>query len=130
MPNNNIRHSLVRAWSTDMRHNFGNVAVAEILRRNVDAPVHHTVGGWQSYPLGAVLIDADAALGPIARAIGKIAMLITIRDTTEFLWWPVAAHLAAGDYWTVELVPYAEFLRNTSVPDAEILRKAHDDNPR
>ena len=119
----NLRNTLIRAWSMDMKVNHGNVVVAEVLRRNVDAPVD---GRFFPFHNGAVLIDADAAIGPIARMCGRNGYLITIRDTAEFLWCPIAAHLAAGDYWTVEMVPWVEFQRQLSLPDAEIIRRAHD----
>lgn len=119
----NLRNTLIRVWSKDLRVNYGNVVVAEVLRRTVEGPGLY--GTTVPYVNGAVLIDAEAAIGPVARGVTKAAVIVTIRDTTEFMWSPVGAHLMAGDYWTVEMVPYVELSRVSQISDAEVIRRAH-----
>ena len=126
----NPRNALIRVWSGDFSTNYGNVVVAEVLRRRVEVMVPTIVGGIPShyrrdFP-GAVLIDSDDAIGPIAQAVARShTYRITIADTDEYAWTPVAAHRAAGDYWTIELVPMVEFMRACAIPDSEIRKQAH-----
>lgn len=131
MPSDNSpRHSLIRVWSGDFTTNYGNVVVAEVLRRRVDVMVPTLINGTPShyrrdFP-GAVLIDSDDAIGPVANAIGRgHTYRITIADTDEYAWTPVSTNVAAGNYWTIELVPMVELMRACAVPDSEIIREAH-----
>jgi hypothetical protein len=124
MPVSNLRNVLVRAYSMDMRRNHGNVVVSEALFRRVDWDLHNL--GPRNNP-GAVLIDSTDALGPVATAIRKgTGFLILIRATDELLWLPTRADMSAGDYWTVECIPWVEYLRAAAVPDDDIIRAAHN----
>jgi hypothetical protein len=114
----NLRNTLIRAYSTDLKRLHGCVVVAEINMRRVE---------WcgQSLP-GAVLIDSADALGKIADAITKtVSFLIVIRTTDEVLWLPVRAELSAGDYWAIEMVPWVEVCRASLLSDDEVIRRAH-----
>lgn len=120
-----LRNTLVRAYSMDMRRNHGNVVVAEVLFRRVDWNLHNL--GARNDP-GAVLIDSSDALGPIATAIRQgIGFLVLIRATDQLLWLPTRADMTAGDYWTIELVPWIDYLRAAAKPDADIIRNAHQE---
>lgn len=129
MPDN-PRHTLIRVWSGDLSTNYGNVVVAEVLRRRVEFMVPTLINGTPShyrrdFP-GAVLIDSADAIGNIALAFQRgHTYRITIADTDEYLWTPVSANLGVADYWTVELVPTVDLARACAVPDSEIIREAH-----
>jgi hypothetical protein len=126
MPDN-LRNTLVRVYTCDMRRNVGNVVVAEINFRRVEMPtaVAGTSAGRTSVR-GAVLIDNTGSLGPIADLVRRtVGFLVFIRATDELLWCPVKADMMAGDYWTVEMVPWIDYLRAASLPDENIIRKAH-----
>lgn len=135
MAESSPRNTLVRAWSADMAVNYGNVVVAEVLRRRVTTkvPMAAALDGRathvqvdRDFP-GAVLIDTDAAIGPIAAAFARgHTYRITIADTNEYAWVPVAAYRAVGDYWTIECVPYLEHHRAMQPTDSDIIRKAHE----
>ncbi|ABW88466.1 hypothetical protein SEA_HAIL_71 [Mycobacterium phage Hail] len=122
-----LRDTLIRAYTMDMRRNYGNVVVAEVLHRRVD--YHALTKPGQSFNTrGAVMIDAAAALAPLANAVRRgIGMLVMIYATDELLWIPTRADLSVGDYWTVEMVPWVEYLRASAVSDDEVIRKAHDE---
>ena len=124
MPNS-LRNTLIRAHTMDMRRNHGNVVVAEILFRRVSFHPPGMPGAAHDVP-GAVLIDAGAALAPIARAVGlRIGHLVMIRATDELLWIPVRADMSVGDYWTIDMVPWVEYLRASTDTDDNVLRRAH-----
>lgn len=123
MPDN-LKNALIRVYDMSMRHNHGNVVVSEILFRRVEFP------GAPEFPSistpGAVLIDSAGSLGPIADLVRRnIGFLVFIRSTDAVLWVSVRADMLAGDYWTIELVPWIEYLRAASSPDDEIIRRAH-----
>ena len=116
---------LIRAYTMDLRRNHGNVVVAEMLRRRVDFHPNPHRAETRNTP-GAVLIDSSDALGAIGGAINReIGFLLLIRSTDELLWLPTRADMMAGDYWTIEVVPWLEHVRAASLPDAEIIRRAH-----
>lgn len=127
----NLKNALIRVWSKDLGRNYGNVVIAEVLRRRVDAPV--PVRGTRvvyrrDFP-GAVLIDAGEALQPIADAFRRNHdFLITIAQTDELIWTPTNVSKSIADYWTIELIPYVDHLRTCLQSDTEILKAAHDDN--
>jgi hypothetical protein len=130
MPDN-PRNALIRVWSGDLLTNYGNVVVAEVLRRRVETLIPGRTGAGahaayrRDFP-GAVLIDAADAIGNIAVAFQRgHTYRVTIAETDEYLWTPVAANMAAGDYWAIELVPTVEYFRACAVPDSEIIREAH-----
>lgn len=123
-----VRDALIRVWSQDMRQNYGNVVVAEVLRRPVDATVllagdaRHN----QSFPNGAVLIDNNESLGTLATMIrARHHILVTIRSTPEFVWFPTAGYRSITDYWTIELAPWVDYLRAGSKSDDTIIREAN-----
>lgn len=122
------RNALIRAYTIDMGHNYGNVVVAEVLRRRVAFHVH-TKPGQQFDTSGAVLIDATDALGPLGQVISasgtQANILMVIRATDELLWLPTKAELGITDYWTIEMVPWIEYLRAASLSDEEVIRRAH-----
>lgn len=124
MPNS-LRNTLIRAYTMDMRRNHGNVVVAEVLFRRVTFyPM--TKPGQQCDVPGAVLIDAADALGHLGTAVGRgIGFLVMIRATDELIWVPTRADLGIGDYWTIELVPWVEYLRASADSDEDIIRRAH-----
>lgn len=114
----NLRNTLIRAYTMDLRRLHGCVVVAEINMRRVE---HR----GQSMP-GAVLIDSADALGTIADAVRKtLGFLIVIRSTDELLWIPIRSELSAGDYYTIELVPWVEHCRLNLISDDEVIRRAH-----
>lgn len=122
-----LRNTLIRAYSMDMRRNHGNVVVAEILFRRVDWTLHNL---GPRNDRGAVLIDSSDALGPIADAIRRgTGFLILIRATDELLWVPTRADMTAGDYWTIELVPWIDYLRAAAPTDDAVIRMAHEEKP-
>ena len=125
MPNS-LRNTLIRAYTMDMRRNHGNVVVAEVLFRRVS--FYPLTKPGQSFDVpGAVLIDSGDALTPIGRAVGAgMGFLVMIRATDELLWVPTRADMSVGDYWTVEMVPWVEYLRASSDPDEDVIRKAHE----
>lgn len=119
-----LRDTLIRVYSMDMRHNHGNVSVAEILHRRVTYTPLGTTGVHDTR--GAVLIDGPASLGPIGQAIGSgYGMLVMIRATDELLWVPTRAEMNIAEYWTIEMVPWVEYLRAASITDEEVIRRAH-----
>lgn len=122
---NSLRNTLIRAYTMDMRRNHGNVVVAEVLFRRVTFyPM--TKPGQQCDVPGAVLIDAADALGHLGTAVGRgIGFLVMIRATDELIWVPTRADLGIGDYWTIELVPWVEYLRASADSDEDIIRRAH-----
>lgn len=119
-----LRNTLIRVFDMGLARNYGNVVVAEVLRRRVD------YGPYQQYNTpGAVLIDSTEALGPIADMVRRSdRFIVIIRSTDELLWIPTRADLSAGDYWTVEMVPWAEYLRAALKPDEQVIREAHHRN--
>lgn len=126
MPDN-LRNVLVRVYDMSMRRNHGNVVVAEINFRRVEQR-SATPMLPQLSCRGAVLIDSSGALGPIANLVRQcIGFLVYVRSTDELLWLPLRAEMSVGDYWTIEMVPWIEYLRACSLPDDEIIRRAHAD---
>ena len=125
MPNS-LRNTLIRAYTMDMRRNHGNVVVAEVLFRRVS--FYPLTKPGQSFDVpGAVLIDSGDALTPIGRAVSAgYGFLVMIRATDELLWVPTRADMSVGDYWTVEMVPWVEYLRASGDPDEDVIRKAHE----
>lgn len=122
----NLRNTLIRVYTMDLRACHGNVVVAEVLRRRVMVrPLAKP--GTQHDLAGAVLIDQSAALNPIGTNIqAGVGFLVLIRATDELIWVPTRADMMAGaDYWTIEMVPWVEYARASMEPDDEILRKAH-----
>lgn len=123
MPDN-LKNALIRVYDMSMKRNHGNVVVSEVLFRRVEFP------GSAMFPSistpGAVLIDSAESLGPIADLVRRnIGFLVFIRSTDALLWVSVRADMMAGDYWTIELVPWIEYLRAASLPDDQVIREAH-----
>ncbi|WP_431231509.1 hypothetical protein ACQ856_18275 [Mycolicibacterium psychrotolerans] len=124
MPAASLRDALIRAYTIDMARCHGCVAVAEILFRRVTFTITGQPGNHNTP--GAVLIDSGDALGPIANGVTRgNRFLVMVAETDELLWLPTRADLGVGDYWTIEMVPWVEYLRNAVDPDHEIIRKAH-----
>jgi hypothetical protein len=120
-----MRNTLIRAYTMDMRRNHGNVVVAEINFRRVSYNVL-TKPGQQFNTSGAVLIDAGEALAPIGGAIQRnVGLLVMVYQTDEVLWIPTRADLGVSEYWTIEMVPWVDYLRDAAVDDDELIRLAH-----
>lgn len=120
-----LRDTLIRAYTMDMRRNHGNVVVANITRRRVDFQPLAKPG--QTFDVqGAVLIDGPESLGPIAAAVRQgIGFLVMIRATDELLWVPVLAEQDITGYWRIELVPWIDYLRASASTDEQIIREAN-----
>lgn len=120
-----MKNTLIRAYTADMRRNHGNVVVAEINFRRVTFYPLTTPGGSFNVP-GAVLIDASDALAPLAGAVNRgIGFLVMVYATDELLWIPTKAEQDITEYWTIEMVPWVDYLRASAEDDDEIVRKAH-----
>jgi hypothetical protein len=127
-----LKNTLIRVWSKDLGRNYGNVVVAEVNLRRVNTlvPAVGAAHYRRDFP-GAVLIDDQAALEPVATAIRRNhSFVITIAATDVFMWTAVRADQDITGYYTVECVPYVELARACAVPDDLILKAAHDDNQR
>lgn len=123
-----LRNPLIRAYTMDMRRNHGNVVVSEINFRRVTFFPAAKPGGSVNVP-GAVLIDASEALSPLGGAVRQgIGFLVMVYATDELLWVPTRAEQDITEYWTIEMVPWVDYLRANALDDSEIIRKAHHDN--
>lgn len=123
-----LKNTLIRAYTMDMRRNHGNVVAAEInFRRVTFYPA--TKPGASSNVRGAVLIDDGDAIAPLAGAVRRgIGFLVMVFNTEELLWIPTRAEQDITEYWTIEMVPWIDYLRASADDDEEIRRKAHHDN--
>lgn len=122
-----LKNPLIRAYSMDMRRNHGNVVVSEINFRRITFYPLTKPGSSANVP-GAVLIDDGAALAPLGGAVMRdIAFLVMVYTTDELLWVPVRAEQDITEYWTIEMVPWVEYLRASAVADEEIIRRAHQE---
>lgn len=120
-----LRNTLIRAYTMDMRRNHGNVVVAEINFRRVTFYPATKPGGSQNVS-GAVLIDDGDALSSLGAAVARgIGFLVFILNTDELLWLPTRADQDVTGYWTIEMVPWIDYLRASADDDDEIRRKAH-----
>lgn len=123
-----LRTPLIRAYTMDMRRNHGNVVVAEINFRRVTFYPATKPGSAVNVP-GAVLIDDGDAIAPLAGAVARgIGFLVMVYATDELLWVPTRAEQDITEYWTIEMVPWVDYLRANALDDDEIIRKAHRDN--
>lgn len=117
-----LRNALIRVYSTDLRHNYGNVVIAEVLFRRVTCLA---VGGGIDVP-GGVLLDDDAALGNLSTIVRTGAhVTVIIKQTDELLWLPVQAELNQTGYWSIEMVPLVDYARAALRSDDDIIREAH-----
>lgn len=124
MPNpNSLRNALIRVYTSDLRKNLGNVVVAEVLFRRVN----FRTGRGQAIDVpGAVLIDADAALGQLSTIVRTgTHVTVVIKQTDELLWLPVEAELNPTGYWSIEMVPLVDYARAALRPDEDIIQEAH-----
>lgn len=125
---NSLRNALIRVYSTDLRKNLGNVVVAEVLFRRVNFRSGMAPDGrGQTIDVpGAVLIDADTALGKLSTIVRTgTHITVVIKQTDELLWLPVTADLNQTGYWAIEMVPLVDYARAALKPDEDIIREAH-----
>jgi hypothetical protein len=128
MSDENLKNVLVRAHAVDLSREYGAVIVNEIIYRDITFRVNRAGDISDTTLPGIALIgDSDPGsphnLEPFARNLGKIA--VTIQQATEFLFTPVNAHRdPMVGLWTLEAVPYIDWLRLVLKTDQQYLREA------